>query len=189
MKNEYIDGIKLLMAASHRQLIVDDVPQGGVLFEWGCGGTSAWLADALAKKGARLRSVEHHPDWYQKVAPIAERLPNWTLEHVAPAAGYTFPNATKAEEDMRLLEDYVKGGSVVAYGADVVLIDGVARGACLSMVSYLDPSPVIYLHDTQRDWYEDTIKKVEGWGWKAIRFEPLADEYPACITRLTRARA
>jgi hypothetical protein len=58
MQNEYYEGLKMLMAASHRQMIVDDVPDGGMLFEWGCGGSSAWIADALAKKGAVIRSVE-----------------------------------------------------------------------------------------------------------------------------------
>jgi hypothetical protein len=189
MQNEYYEGLKMLMAASHRQMIVDDVPDGGMLFEWGCGGSSAWIADALAKKGAVIRSVEHHPEWYQKVVALEAKRANWTLEHIAPAAGYAFPNATKEEEDPVLLRDYVKSGAAAAYTSDVVLIDGVARGACLTMMAYLNPSPVIYLHDTHRDWYEETIRRVAEWGWTATRHEPGADEYPACITRLTRAQA
>lgn len=194
MKNEYHDGLKMLMAACHRKMILDDVPIGGCVFEWGSGGTSAWLADELKKKAARLWSVEHHPDWFKKIKALADKRNNWKVQLLAPEAGYTFPNATRAEEDNTHLFHYCSDWALDARDqqAEVVLIDGVARGQCLNQLLAEHETgdwdlKAIYLHDTHRDWYDAAIRDAEESGWKATRHEPGPDEYPACITRLVKA--
>ncbi len=56
----------MLMAENQRRLIIDHIPEGGLLLEWGGGGSSLWFADHLAED-ARLFTIEHHPKWSAKL--------------------------------------------------------------------------------------------------------------------------
>jgi len=57
---------------------------------------------------------------------------------------------------------------------DVVLVDGVLRNECLKHVkNIVKPGGRVFLHDAQRDWYEDGKKHV-----KWVKEHPSQPDYP-----------
>lgn len=129
-----------LMGLDHRCAIAAAVPEGGKMLEWGSGNSTAWFRANLPD--ATVVSVEHHPKWAERVG---------SDRHFPVDVGR---NATIGEERWK--------GNITPYittahdGApwDVILVDGVLRNLCmLSSVPYLNPVGVLFLHDSQRDWY------------------------------------
>jgi hypothetical protein len=80
-----------------------------------------------------------------------------------PATGPLGRNATREEEAFELLTDYVAAGRGGTF--NVILVDGYARSACLNAArSLIAPGGVIFLHDSQRSWYDDAKASLQAWG-------------------------
>lgn len=179
--NKYPNDLKPLMAAHHIGLLVDSVPEGGTLLEWGSGGTSILLIQALKKKGARLISIEHDGRWYQNLKRRVvdlEAAENWTGIHVPVT--YSGENATESEESPAGAADYIAEG--FKHAPDVVLVDGIARGAILARyhADWKEKGTVVWAHDAHRDWYEWAVAMYSSAG--LVRHAP--GEYAADIYRL-----
>jgi hypothetical protein len=125
----------------HREIILNALPPGGQMMEWGSGDSTGWFRKNMADN-EMLASIEHHREWAAKTGAI----------HVPYEPG---ANATEAEEDRNLgWEVYVKLLNIQAF--DVILVDGVLRNACLEHASrYMHPGSTIFLHDAQRPWYDE----------------------------------
>jgi SAM-dependent methyltransferase len=143
--------MRILLARDHREHIERRLFPGCRVLEWGSGGSTLWLADRLPP-GASLTSVEHHPEWHARVAARIGSREGVRLILAEPD-GPVGANATIAEEDPAPLGRYLHAADGQAY--DVILVDGVARVACMDHArSLLAPGGVVYLHDAHRPWYD-----------------------------------
>ena len=105
---------------------LDTQPRSGQLvFEWGSGGSTAWFVE----KGTRVTSVEHNPEWVEKVksrdldADI-RTIPGMTAGVVAEP--YLTTDLCGAQN--RYFDDYIAAIDEFPDGSlDIVLVDGMCR--------------------------------------------------------------
>lgn len=152
------------MGLEHRRTILEaalEVSPTPRVLVWGVGGSELWMADQLPA-GSSLLAVEHNRAWATRVRAVMPA--HASVLHVQPT-GKVGPTSTIGEEDARHLAAYVS--EPAAFGPfDVILVDGLARGACLdAAASMLTPGGVCFLHDAQRDWY---AKALERWQTRAL---------------------
>ncbi|MEL6498196.1 MAG: class I SAM-dependent methyltransferase [Planctomycetota bacterium] len=144
--------MRCIIGREHREAIERRLFAGCRMLEWGSGGSTVWLADRLPD-GAHLTSVEHHAEWFAKVGERLGERANVT-RILAEPSGELGRNATADEEDATHLERYIH--AVDGSRFDVILIDGVARVECMRRArELLNPGGVVFLHDAQRDWYDE----------------------------------
>jgi len=152
--------------------VVAEIKPGSCMVEWGSGGSTVMFADSL-RDDVTLFSVEHNPDWFDKVGNALldhPRLPQVVRFFVPPTYplefyGYGGPN----EECPAGLTDYVNPDPLAAeWGrAEVILVDGIARGAILQSLWKRARGTRIFLHDHvpgREPWY--------GWaldGYEVVR--------------------
>lgn len=121
------------------------------VLEWGSGGSTLWLADRLPD-GASLTSIDHDTIWHENTLRRIGRRENVELL-LCPPSGTLGRNATLEEENPDHLHDYIH--AVDGRQFDVILVDGVARGACMERArEILAPGGVLFLHDAHRPWYD-----------------------------------
>lgn len=149
--------LEALMGLAHREAIVKALPLDGTMLEWGCGGTTRWLR----KQGVKLTSIEHDDYWARVVGGV------WRVD-----IGQ-IPIATPQEEEIDI-DDSVNPYLLAAKEQyDVILVDGVLRNRCLKRAAQiLKPNGRVFLHDFQRDWYEEGKKLFK---WEEL---PSCDDYP-----------
>lgn len=176
--------MKCLMPLNQRQAIAEAV-NGKWFMEWGGGGTSLWMIQNANPAG--MLTVEHHTDWYEQLlkarASLGECAKPWTIVNPTCTPGQ---NATIGEESAPDAGFYISWAEEVF---DVYLIDGVVRGKCLRALVDRDwnKKPMtIFIHDTQRDWYDDQIGYAVQMGFERTDY-PEGDDYPGCLlTKLER---
>jgi len=152
------------MGLEHRKAILESLPEKGKMLEWGSGGSTVWFSENM-KSTQKLVSVEHNINWHIKVKS-AIKNPNIILYHI-PATDIVGKNSSPGEELPVGLADYIWQ----PYNLDhfnVILVDGVARNMCLAVAKLvLKTGGVVFLHDSQRSWYEagkrffETVKVLE----------------------------
>lgn len=176
--------MRCLMSENQRQAILSAIPASGRMLEWGSGGSTLWLADRI-NPAQSIISVEHEPEWAREVAGAIGKRTNWNLI-LARGALEVGRNATQWEECPAGLGAYIDPGISGSLRAiDVFLIDGVARGACLmNVLLKAMPGAVIFVHDTQRDWYEWAIATGAGRILSRERIDPTPGDYPSVMTKL-----
>jgi hypothetical protein len=142
--------LECLMGLEHRKAIAAAVPAGGRMFEWGAGGSTHWFRE----QGIDLTSLEHDEKWAHRVG-----VPFVRIGHI--------PVATPGEELCDLPD--LQNPYLLAFAEqqfDVILVDGVLRNKCLQMAKrMLKPGGTVFLHDFQRDWYEEGKK---GFTWEVL---------------------
>jgi GT2 family glycosyltransferase/predicted O-methyltransferase YrrM len=157
----------MTMGHAHREAILAHVPEGGSVLEWGSGESTVWLRRQLKAKNATLVSIEHRPEFAERiheqaghtmiVAPLRIQAGRPEAEVVPTgldATPYLRPNLTQK--------------------FDVVLIDGVLRNMCMVAArDYLKEDGTLFLHDAQRDWYEDG----KSW-WTETAHYRSCEDYP-----------
>ncbi|TDJ58096.1 MAG: class I SAM-dependent methyltransferase [Planctomycetota bacterium] len=143
--------MRCIIGQAHREAILKHLDSGARMLEWGSGGSTVWFADRLPD-AAQLTSVEHDRQWHETLsAAIGERSNVRLL--LAEPANPLGRNATIDEENPAPLAAYLGAADGATY--DVIVVDGVARGACLERArELLAPGGVVFLHDAQRDWYD-----------------------------------
>lgn len=168
--------MKCLMPLNQRQAIAEAV-EGKRYVEWGCGGTTLWLDSNARPLWGHV--VEHNLAWAEQAMSGLMDGDVWgfSVEPCKPGA-----NATIGEEQADDADAYIKAG--VSTEADVYLIDGVVRSRCLHALVDAGRSCTVFIHDTQRDWYDDAIQYAIDAG--ATREDyPEGEDYPGCLlTRL-----
>ncbi|TFH67060.1 MAG: hypothetical protein E4G90_00325 [Gemmatimonadales bacterium] len=142
------------------QAVLDALPEDGTLLEYGSGASTVWFANRLLPN-QHLVSVEHDETWYWKAA---NQVPNWeqTKMLFCPATTKQFVELQAghpARECPVGLSRYI-GAHVdidedsAVLDADVIFVDGVARGACLAVAAAsAKEGCIVFLHDAQRNWY------------------------------------
>lgn len=143
------------MALNQRQALLKALPVRGAMLEWGAGGTTLWLRERLMT-GQSLTTVEHDADWARKFGGDVD---NWRMLYRPPTLAVG-ANATHFEECPAGLADYVCRPEATA--ADVILVDGVARSACIAWaLAVAKAGARIFLHDAtmaRRGWYEWALR-------------------------------
>jgi len=169
--------IKSLMAKNQADIIVSTVTAN--MLEWGSGGTTLYLLQNLGED-QRLTSIEHDPTWFKEVKLCAhntlppEVLERWDYRLVQ--GGYVGENASMNEEVPCGLFNYIWADKLPLWKFDTFLVDGVARGACLSALAFKGKSGAdVFLHDVQRPWYDWALELFDG----GILIPPDDGDYPA----------
>jgi len=144
--------MKALMAINQQAEILNHLPAGGAMLEWGSGGTTKQLLLGM-QTSQRLVSVEHHAEWAAKVEAECRNCPNHEILVKESTGGVVGKNATQWEECPVGLAGYIYPCDLSEF--DVFLVDGVARGSCLmSVFTYGKSGAWVFLHDANRPWYE-----------------------------------
>lgn len=133
--------------------------------EWGAGGSTRTVLAACPFIES-YTSVEHVPDWHQKVkdSVIDSRLDLHLVEPdepLTPGAVWEVENAwrVRAESDAAIMKSYVAKPAELGLELDFILVDGRARTFCLAAGwELLRPGGVIVLHDAQREEYQAALK-------------------------------
>ena len=134
------------------------------MVEWGTGAsTIKWLQDM--RDDQRLIAIEHNRQWSDLVrAALAssEQLACRARYYLCEPNGYwKHGYGNVAEENPVGLDRYFAPDSEV-FDADIFLVDGVARGVCLSMIRSFarKRDPVIFLHDwhSRQPWYSWAVQ-------------------------------
>jgi len=168
--------MKCLMSLNQRECIlaeynklVDIMDTKPRMFEYGSGGTTLWLLN----HDVDLTSVEHNPKWHDELQRSDKRLDFSKQKLIAI-------NPTHEENPLGL-NRYITVCHPKDY--EIILIDGVARGACLARLLFLcetsQYSPTIFIHDTHRDWYDWIFGECN-----IQRIKPTLGDYPAELGRI-----
>jgi hypothetical protein len=160
------------------------------VFEYGSGASTVWLA----KRAAKVISVEHDADWYalvsERVAPKDELCPVDLRLVRATMVGHDPPSDqiyTSQKPQARGLAFEAYANEVERAGGpfDLIVIDGRAREACLQhAIPYLAEGGLIVFDNSHRARYRVAIDKT---GLKAVRLAGLTPSlpYPDETTLLT----
>lgn len=137
------------------------------VFEYGSGASSVWLG----RRAASVHTVEHHEGFAEvMVGVIADAgLGDVVRLHVVPPVASSHPvvPSTRRGEDGRDYAAYVASIDDVEGEFDLVVVDGRARGACLTQaVRRLAPGGMVLFDDSQRPRYRAAI---EGSGLRVER--------------------
>ena len=122
------------------------------VFEYGTGHSTLWYA----RRVASCLGCEHDPDWLRLVT---EKLPS---------------NATVIHRSANPVETYVSSLHDSGRQFDVVVVDGLARNACLNAVdSGLTASGVVILDNSDIPEYDDGTAGMINRGFRRIDFAGL----------------
>ena len=143
--------MRIIIGQAHRERILKSIKSNCRILEWGSGGSTLWFADRLPT-GATLTSIDHDTAWHENtLRRIGKRVDVRLL--LCPPRAPLGQNATIEEEDPTHLQEYLH--AVDGSRFDVILVDGVARVACMEQArELLSPGGVIFLHDAHRPWYD-----------------------------------
>lgn len=126
----------------------------GLMVEWGSGGSTLRWLETLSLTQS-LISIEHHSEWYKAVTGSVKEyfadkpLPMFTyLLREVVDTGYFHEVGNVSEENPWGLKDYVYPGEIIR-PADIYFVDGLARGACISLIllKRYKPDSRIFIHD------------------------------------------
>ena len=131
--------------------------------EWGSGGSTTLFLDYFADK--KLVSIEHNETWYDKVTEAIADEPNRdSLQYlfIPPNQSLDFYGyGVPKEENPTFNDEYINPETafpdVKIFDADVFLVDGISRGACLATVFAMakNRDATVFIHDYagREDWY------------------------------------
>lgn len=137
---------------------------GARAFEWGSGGSTVWLA----RRGVSVTSIEHDPEWVEKVidrCPTADVrcVPGTTQGKLRAEPQHR--NAFKLEDKGQyFFDDYV--AAIDSFGEDsldIVIVDGMCRIECVRQgTPKVKPGGVLVVDDTDYR-FVDPEKLLPGW--------------------------
>lgn len=157
-------------------------------FEYGSGASTVWLA----RRAARVTSIEHVPGWADRVRALlaAHDLTNATVRVVEappstdPVVGSEAPSGVGHD-----FADYVAALDDDPGPHDLVVVDGRARVACLERaLATVAPDGMVVVDDAQRARYQDAFDAVADAGWRVERHRGLApcEPLPRDTVTITR---
>jgi len=119
------------------------------------------------KGNQQLVSIEHNGEWYDKVnrALIDHRNRKNTAYLFVPSEidikfyGYGFPSEENPCYNMQYINPETASNRVSIFDADIYLVDGISRGACLATIfskARKRENVQVYVHDYvgRQQWYE-----------------------------------
>lgn len=147
-------------APGAKEWLEERIEPGWEAFEWGSGGSTLWLAGLCAK----VVSVEHDGEWFQKVSSMVRPADEVLLvvprdgEACGDVADPACYRSSCLPGDWRLY-----ASEVDLREPDVVLVDGRARASCVAHAVARRPK-IIVLDNAERPWYlEKAGKLLDDW--------------------------
>lgn len=131
---------------------------GASVFEYGAGASSVWLA----RRGARLVSVDHDAAWITRLRPKLALYPKLELRHVQPTRSAR-PRMRSGHADWQQFDfyDYVNEIDTVDGQFDLIVIDGRCRCECLQKAQLrLKPGGMIVFDNASRKRYRAALHAV-----------------------------
>jgi hypothetical protein len=151
--------------------------------EYGCGGSTLWFAQRIA----RITSVEHDGEWWARVsaelraqqihnADVVLVPPFWGVRPTATGASHAVPHAQLYRSGRRGYEncdfiDYARQADQNPDNSlDIVSVDGRVRPACVEhAMRKIRPGGYLVLDDRQRTRYRTAIELLKGWDERSFR--------------------
>lgn len=144
------------------------------VFEWGSGASTLWLA----RRAARVVSIEHDAPWYDEMTTRVAALDNVDLRFCPPDPPESRDERYLSEKPQwkgRSFSAYVRAIDETDTRYDLIVIDGRARAACLEAArDRLAPGGCIVFDNSGRKRYRQAI---EASPCRAMRFRGLT----ACL--------
>ena len=127
-------------------VLSDWLEDGDRGLEWGSGRSTVWLASRVVQ----LMSIEHNPEWYEKVHSILEEK---GLRNVDYRKAEVDPASSSSPE-----HPYVSAAAELTEGSlDFVLVDGVMRDHCTTLATrLLKPGGLLVLDNVERYFPHDS---------------------------------
>ena len=127
----------------------DRLSNGMAVFEYGCGFSTLWWA----KRVARVVSVEHDENWYNRVKGLIPG--NVELSHVKLDSEGSYPKKISEYRDM----------------FDIIVLDGRERVKCsYNSVDALKESGIIIWDNSNQEEYADGYRFLRDRGFRKIEF-------------------
>jgi hypothetical protein len=136
---------------------------GDSVFEWGCGGSTVWLA----RRGFNVTSVEHDPEW---AAKVADRCPEADVRLIpGMSQGHLRSEPELRDRGQHFFDRYVAEiDQIEDQTVDVVLVDGLCRLECIRRGSRkVKPGGMLIVDDTDFRFLSVAAKQLPG--WRAVR--------------------
>ena len=152
------------------------VGPGARVWEFGAGGSTAWLLD----RGAEVTTVEYDGDWAAVVdeAVAAERRVAWTLEVARPEEDPASRRLDPSDPDAYVsaspaflgfsFRAYARAIDRFSDGAfDVVMVAGRARPSCLRhALAKVARGGLLVLDRAERSWYQPALALADPGAWE-----------------------
>jgi len=140
------------------------------VFEWGSGGSTFYFS----KKVKSVASVEHSPEWYERVriSMRHERVENCDyflippqksiIARFLPYRSYTYVSKTFKEHENLFFQNYAcKIDEYPNETFDLVVVDGRARAACMGRaIKKIKKGGVLLLDNSERSLYFPAMCKL-----------------------------
>jgi len=126
------------------------------VFEYGSGASTVWMA----RRGARVTSVDHDQDWVNRLQSRLAQFPDIDLRYVAPYRAAK-PEYASDVGDWRGWEfkDYVESIGIGDCEYDLIIVDGRSRASCLLYsMDRLSPRGIIVFDNSRRARYRSAIE-------------------------------
>jgi CheY-like chemotaxis protein len=136
--------------------VAASLPPEAVVFEFGGGGSTLWLADL----GAQVTVAEHDREWFEV---LCQQLGDTATTLLSEPS--TEGTISSVKTPGKFFDEYV--GLIAAQPAgrfDLVIVDGRARVECgLAAMSKIRPGGIMLLDDSHRLRYEPLREALSGW--------------------------
>ena len=143
------------------QNCIKNMPEDGLMVEWGSGGSTCGWLDALSNN-QKLISVEQTESWHMRVsraiaAHFGDVSDKFKFYHISEQFGFEHGYGNVIEEHPLGTDNYILPPDERWWDADIFFIDGIARSTCalITLLKHTKKNPVIFIHDYvgREQWY------------------------------------
>jgi len=135
------------------------VTPGTRVFEYGCGGSTAWLS----RRTAHVHAVEHDPAWAERCRALVG--PSTVDLRCIPCGGDWLE---APPDDAYVMAPLAGDGAVGPF--DLVIVDGMARLPCLEVARRcVAAGGIVVLDDTERPAYAAARERLVADGFRELR--------------------
>lgn len=147
---------------------------GEQVFEYGMGGSTLFWMD----KGCRVVSVEHDPEWYEKVQRLIADNPIVRTKLIpAEQPNESKYGMTRFQSEFSVwagydFEAYVRSAESIGEASiDIGMVDGRARVAAMqTLAPKIKPGGILILDNSERERYLPVHGWMKNLGWQANHF-------------------
>jgi hypothetical protein len=135
--------------------VLENLPAGSMVFEYGGGGSTMWLED----HGATVTVVEHDPEWYGQLTRDVSAQTELVMKRAQPAG------EIGSDVSAGFFDGYVAAiDGQPEGGLDLVIVDGRARVACVrAAMGKVKTGGLLLLDDSDRDRYAPAVRMLASW--------------------------
>ncbi|PZC45912.1 MAG: putative O-methyltransferase YrrM [Chloroflexi bacterium] len=145
-------------AIDHLERHLSSLSGKAVVFEWGSGASTAWLA----KRSAKVYSLEHDIEWAKTTKNLITKYKNVKLITIPPDNTVDMFEAeyisNKPGHRGLSFKNYVDSINDIDAQFDLIAIDGRCKSACLKVaISKLKPGGIVLFDDSKRDRNQEAL--------------------------------